>query len=398
MVFASRCNLLSRSLPFYQKELLSFCDKSASAFHKILVDLRSHHHHQYKVKRLLEEIRDLESEENPLVPEMQRMADDDEPLLDIGAEMFGDDILADQSPTLVEEGVATVQNDGELPPRDSDPFSFEKVLSEAGVSDMMLAGSEAALQSELWQQNTTETNQHVQELLNGNETVQTATEEPSFDKVNDLLNFEESAATDKASAEPAQEEVLDDWGNFSAFMSSSSSQKETDNVYSGWEKEFVSSTQKEPTGTDISSTLPKPTGEIQGAELPSAEDAFSDLLSDDLKLLGIDPSEIKKSVKQNQLSSDLESLDPLLFRAGQQVPPSQPPPPSLIPQQPPVFRSPMSGSRFPIIPPGVPNSQGQTGAAKGASPPKKAVKKSGGKESAWMNVFAHLDPLQNEKA
>ena len=65
MVSASRCNLLSRSLPNYQKEILSFFDDAANDFHKVLVDLRSHHHHQYKVRRLAEEIRDLELEESP---------------------------------------------------------------------------------------------------------------------------------------------------------------------------------------------------------------------------------------------------------------------------------------------------------------------------------------------
>ena len=49
MVTASRCNLLSRSLPTYQKEVLDFTDKSANEFHRMLVDLRGHHHHQYKV-------------------------------------------------------------------------------------------------------------------------------------------------------------------------------------------------------------------------------------------------------------------------------------------------------------------------------------------------------------
>lgn len=403
MVFASRCNLLSRSLPFYQKELLSFCDRSAGAFHKILVDLRSHHHHQYKVKRLLEEIRHLESEETPIAPELQRTADDadddDEPLLNVGAEVFEDGVLANQSLMLVDEGVATVHSDGELPPRESDPFSFEQVLSEAGVSDLFLAGSEAALGYE--QADTTT----PQEQSNGDdELTHSATEEPSLDKINDLLNFDE-ATVDRTPAEaPSKEEVLDEWGNFSAFMSSD---KETDNPHSGWESECVSAAQR----AYAQSSVAAPTqlvGETQGMQPSLADDMLSDLLSDDLKLLGLDTAEeLKKPAQQEQqLSADLESLDPLLFQAGQQPPPSmqQPPPPSmqqppppLLAQQPSVFRSPMSGSQMPIIPPG-PNTQNQAGAAAKGGSPKKPVKKGEGKGSAWMSVFAHLDPLQNEKA
>ena len=63
MVTASRCNLLSRSLPTYQKAMLSFSDSAATEFHRVLVDLRSHHHHQYKLHSDMEEIRDLEVHE-----------------------------------------------------------------------------------------------------------------------------------------------------------------------------------------------------------------------------------------------------------------------------------------------------------------------------------------------
>ena len=50
MVSASRCNLLSRSLPNYQKEVLDYTNSVANEFHSLLVDLRTHHHHQYKVR------------------------------------------------------------------------------------------------------------------------------------------------------------------------------------------------------------------------------------------------------------------------------------------------------------------------------------------------------------
>ena len=403
MVFASRCNLLSRSLPFYQKELLSFCDKSANAFHKILVDLRSHHHHQYKVKRLLEEIRDLESEETPLAPEMQLPADDDdEPLLDIGADVFGDAYLTSQSPTL--EGESTVQGEGVFPQRESDPFSFEKILEEAGVSDLLLGGSEAtiqSLQSELKQPNTTANVEDTRPL--NPETAQPTTEEPSLDEIDNLLNFEETV--DKTQTEQTKEELLDEWGSFSAFMSSP--QKEADNTHSGWEKELTTSKQDSGTPDLPVGTIPQqPTSKDKVASTSElnispllGEDRLSHLLSDDLKLLGLDSLE---PTKQGQLSSGLESLDPLMFQASQPpmpttAPSSQPP---LMPQPPSVFKSPMNGSQMPILPPTYLRQGEATKGTimKGAASPKKAVKKDDGKGSAWMNVFAHLDPLANEKA
>ena len=40
MVSASRCNLLSHTLPYYQTELLNYLDQSANELHKLLVILR----------------------------------------------------------------------------------------------------------------------------------------------------------------------------------------------------------------------------------------------------------------------------------------------------------------------------------------------------------------------
>ncbi len=408
MVFASRCNLLSRSLPFYQKELLSFCDKSANAFHKILVDLRSHHHHQYKVKRLLEEIRDLESEETPLAPEMELPADDDddEPLLDIGADVFGEASLTSPSPTLTGENVATVQDGGVLPQREVDPFSFERILEEAGVSDMQLGGSGASIQSELKQPNTTANGENTTRPLNP-EPAQPTTEEPSLDEIDNLLNFEETL--DKTQTEQTKEEVLDEWGSFSAFMSSD--QKETDNPHSGWEKEFTASKQDSgipdlPVDTSqqqLSSKDKMPsTSEPNILPLLGDEDVLSNLLSDDLKLLGL--TSLEPTKQQGQLSSGLESLDPLMFQASQPqspvpLPTASPSLPPLMPQPPSVFRSPLAASQSPILPPTyLRQGEATKGAMKGGASPKKAVKKDDGKGSAWMNVFAHLDPLANEKA
>ena len=437
MVFASRCNLLSRSLPFYQKELLSFCDSSANAFHKILVDLRSHHHHQYKVKRLLEEIRDLESEETPITQEMQRREEDDEPLLDIGKELVLGELPSTQSPIAAEdaENVGHIQDDGYPPPRDSDPFSFEKIDDEAKVNDLLLGGSEAALQSlqsEILQPSTTESpangESSQQHLDNGDETTP-STDEPSqssIDEIDSLLKFDDNSTSHSSNqVEQKTEEVLDEWSSFSAFMTSS--QKESHNPHSGWEKEFMSSsatTRQDSTHSELGidttpgdtgtgqSAPPEPTGQSKetGQSDPSAtpqvNDSATSLLSDDLKSLGLDPTPEVTASSGTTLSSGLETLNPLIFQASQQPPAnlnlSMPPYPQqpLMPGQVPMFRSPMPGSQLPILPPAY---LSQTGSMSGKSPqtrgtsPKPASKGTEGKGTAWMNVFAHLDPLVNEK-
>ena len=107
MVAASRCNLISCSLPYYQKSLLTFLDHSASDYHSVLETLRTYNRdqHQYQESKLVEEIRDLELAEpfasEPLSPvhppdQSHRLAlqgsdgggteeEDDEMLLDVGS-------------------------------------------------------------------------------------------------------------------------------------------------------------------------------------------------------------------------------------------------------------------------------------------------------------------------
>ena len=440
MVFASRCNLLSRSLPFYQKELLSFCDNSANAFHKILVDLRSHHHHQYKVKRLLEEIRDLESEETPITQETQRRDNSDEPLLDIGKELLLGDLPPNQTPAAENdaENVGHIQDDGYPPSRELDPFSYEKVVDEAKVNDLLLGGSEAGLQglqSEPLQPSTAPANgESPQQPLGNGEEAKPTEDEPSqssIDEIDSLLKFD-SEPSSTGQAEPKTEEVVDEWSSFSAFMTSP--QKESHNPHSGWEKEFMTSsttTRQESThselgidstpedmGTGLSTPL-QPTA-VQGKEssskegkvsspanpsaTPQVKDGASNLLSDDLKSLGLSPPKTAPAGSSSTLSSGLETLNPAMFQAGQQQPPpnlnlSMPPQQPLMPGQVPMFRSPMPGSQLPILPPAY---LSQAGSLSGMSTQKAASPKPGskgeeGKGTAWMNVFAHLDPLVNEK-
>ncbi len=187
MVSASRCNLLSRSLPNYQKEVLDYTDMVANEFHNLLVDLRTHHHHQYKVRRVLEEIRDLEAEEMPFndqpgmdngdqfsalqLPEASDqwplLDENDEPLLDLGADgnsgdakgksgaetgkdggkgRGGDVDGSSKDPKAGPKQKSTPQQQGEIR-RVGDPFSMEEVAEQARVNDLVLGGIEAELKA-----------------------------------------------------------------------------------------------------------------------------------------------------------------------------------------------------------------------------------------------------------
>ena len=253
MVSASRCNLLSRSLPYYQKEILSFYDDAANEFHKILVDLRSHHHHQYKVRRLAEEIRDLEAEESPFSDESGLLGtsgslDDDVPLLDIGA--------GGAAPAVdgANEGGALKKKPKEGPPKKmlgSDQFSIEKIQEEAKVKDLALSGIEAELrelQKEVLQPSSNEeglppssTSPKPSQSDQSEATTAKVSDEPTSE-FRDLLQLDDDEATEEphlqAPQSSSQDKLFDDWSSFSAFMPTSL--ERTKSPTSGWEKELLS--------------------------------------------------------------------------------------------------------------------------------------------------------------
>lgn len=189
MVSASRCNLLSRSLPNYQKAVLDYNNEAASEFHHLLRNLRMHHHHQYTVRKVLEEIRDLETEEMPFdealatvddefsslsLPEVKpfpllKSGDSDEALLDLGSISSSGGGEGAPSSGCGQEGEATVspkdvkicaqisdlannplikkqqeKGPGEYR-RVGDPFSFEKMAHLEKVNDIVLGGIKADL-------------------------------------------------------------------------------------------------------------------------------------------------------------------------------------------------------------------------------------------------------------
>jgi hypothetical protein len=292
MVSASRCNLLSRSLPNYQKEVLSYSDTVANEFHNLLVDLRTHHHHQYKVRRVLEEIRDLEADELPFkdqdgdefsslnLPEENQSRPlfdgDDDPLLDLGA--FTEDpppraggAGADKRETNLEDLRKRQEEKTQEPfRRVGDPFSFEEVAQQAKVKDLVLGGIEAelqALQNEVLNPRESQpasgagregvAQGGVKEegvvqggakeegvAQGGDEEGMAQVKESQDDEVDELLKLvDESEETDSQGAGgvgegvDGQDKLASEWDNFSSFMPAT--RDNTKSPLSGWEQELM---------------------------------------------------------------------------------------------------------------------------------------------------------------
>lgn len=286
MVSASRCNLLSRSLPNYQKEVLGYSDTVANEFHNLLVDLRTHHHHQYKVRRVLEEIRDLEADELPFndqpgvdgdefsslkLPEPNKKRPlfdgDDDPLLDLGA--FTEDPdrrsaasqRADRSGVDLEESRRQHEDKVQEPfRRVGDPFSFEQVAEQAKVKDLVLGGIEAeilALQNEVL--NPRESSSDVSQAQMAQSSMpsegmapgggETGSRDDADENVDELLKLEDERVADEhstldqgvtgdGSGRP-QDKLVSEWDDFSAFMPST--RDHTKSPLSGWEQELMDS-------------------------------------------------------------------------------------------------------------------------------------------------------------
>lgn len=470
MVSASRCNLLSRLLPIYQKELLTFTDKWAGEYHKIMADLRSHHHHQYKLKNIMEEIRDLELQEaaafelpppdiGPGTPSTGQLVDNDEPLIDVGGYSSPPD---QQQPK-------QQQQQGSKPSFEDSLLTIEQ---EARVNDLQLSGIAAGLQEPSDQYGAQE-----QPPPPPSDNTPTATDQD----VTDLLQLspQHQASSDMQSSpsdgQNQTDQLFDEWSSFSAFMPATKSSAEESGL-SDWEKEFMQDTpsssqdpflgldplgsssttglEKEGEGATqsalelLESTLNAPPDHSGGTPALSSDSTLDELLGmggekqpqlkeptdkGDLMTLSqqqpvtsttapslLDSPPIQGAGdKEKAMSSGLESLDLAYFQ--EKPPPSslQNPPlpqsgqPFLLPttQQMqmlpitggPMFYSPLTTSQGPIFPPQLPRGgQMASGSGSGGAQPvpKRGTK---GKEegekkgTSWMNVFAHLDPLVNEK-
>ena len=302
MVAASRCNLLSRSLPNYQKEVLGYSDTVANEFHNLLVDLRTHHHHQYKVRRVLEEIRDLEADELPFndqpgedgdefsslnLPEEPQnrplfAGGDDDSLLDLGAsnkhpragKVGGAKDSSSADPQTTGKGGVDLeelrrrQEDKVQEPfrRVGDPFSLEEVAQQAKVKDLVLGGIEAelkALQNEVLNPRETTAGPSRPRTTQSRPTdvdsaaaqggVGEESEGGVSDEIDELLKLSDGndaaddqsplsgAATGPGSGESSgQDKLVSEWDDFSSFMPAT--RDHTKSPLSGWEQELLDST------------------------------------------------------------------------------------------------------------------------------------------------------------
>lgn len=425
MVNASRCNLLSRSLPTYQKSMLAFSDSAASEFYRVLVDLRSHHHHQYKLHSDMEEIRDLESEEfteSSLLSPIEG-GTSSSPLQSAHKE---DDTLIDVSSppgnTLAPEGEAGTKTQAG---QTVGPIAKQ----EAALNDLPLIGVEAdlrALQSELLQEFGSSDPPHtipLGEAVRKEDKDEGVMSEPfrqaNMD-LNDLLGLglglegeetntadfgplvssEGSASEQKdGQAEVKSSDVLtDQWNNFSSFMTTTRTPTETSPPE--WEKEFTA--HPPPSTTTTESPNDDPFLELDPLAASKKQDNSSmnsnTASGTTVGAAGMGLSGLANDLFSLSLSTGSSSILPPLLPQSL-IPPTQTTPvlPSSIPSLPPlsVLHPPFSsGLRQGVVGGAMQGKPHPVASSGGAAASKESEKKG----TSWMNVFAHLDPLSNEKA
>lgn len=413
MVNASRCNLLSRSLPTYQKAMLAFSDSAASEFHQVLVNLRSHHHHQYKLHSDMEQIRDLEAHEltesqllstleggNFPSPLQSSGDNDDEALLDVSKppETTGGEKGAMEVGKEATEGSLIPLSP---PAKESQGDMTEAAKKQAAIAhDLPLSGVEAdlrALQKELLQEFGSSSPPRDDSLMTGaanrkggdggKEERGSRDDLRSADMdLNDLLGLglglEEGEGQDFGPLVSSSEEAVgegdgkssdvltDQWNNFSSFMGTTRTPTKTS--LSEWEEEFSmqsATSEKDP----FEELDPLAAAKKQGKTSAGATGQGAPGLADDLLSLSLTNTSAPPAV--------VPSLVPSPAGPMAALPPSSQPHPQLL------------------------STSGLGGASTGKPHPPASSKTAGAgkesekkKEGSWMNVFAHLDPLSNEKA
>ena len=217
MVAASRCNLISCSLPYYQKEFLAYLDYSASEYHAVLETLRTYNRdqHQYQETKLVEEIRDLELGE-PMASESEPPAHASEQQhrqIQQGNNAKRDGEEDDDDEMLIDVGSAQTQ--------DSTP-------AQPGGGGASKAKDTAPLQA------ASSAVSELKDLLKmDDELLQMG----MFGGMEDLLGGT-SGGESSSGREPSKDtgsSVEDEWGTFSSFMHDSTEVS----VPSDWEKEFT---------------------------------------------------------------------------------------------------------------------------------------------------------------
>ena len=92
MLSASRCSLLSRSLPSYQEAALEFFENASQELHTVLNDFKSCHQHQYRIKSEAQEEEESFEEEpessalaTSHVSESEEDTENNQPLLNLAS-------------------------------------------------------------------------------------------------------------------------------------------------------------------------------------------------------------------------------------------------------------------------------------------------------------------------
>ena len=424
MVNASRCNLLSRSLPTYQTSMLTFSDSAASEFYRVLVNLRSHHHHQYKLHSDMEEIRDLEVHElfessllsaidggSSSLPLQSSATNDDDALIDVsgppgvqegdkrGPEVGKEEVEGGKDCTGVQniyEEMATQQaatmNDLPLNGVEADLRELQReLLQEFGSSSpprMATPLSEATgKEREEKSEALRSANMDLNDLLGlGLGLEGEGAESPDYG----LLVSSECEAKGDGSKE--SDTLTDQWDNFSSFMTSTRSPVQS--AFSEWEKEFAA--QQPSTLTTAELAKEDPFLELDPLAAAKKRDKTGRPTATTTAgaTAGGKPS---SGLADDLLSLTLTNPPPLPLLPGQQlsamVPVQNPGSSVLSPQLPMPLTS--AGPRQGVMGGAMPGKPHPSSMSSKRETADKGTDKKG---TSWMNVFAHLDPLSNEKA
>ena len=406
----------------------------------------------------MDEIRDLEVEETAAFelpppdsvqagPSGGQFLDDDEPLIDMGG-------LEPTSPT---SGQQQQKQEEEEESEQSFANSLLDLEREAKVNDIHLSGIEAelpALQEPADQPEDTQP-QPPQPPPSSDTPASTG------EGIGNLLELSPQHQTSSDSSEQDQtDQLFDEWSSFSILMPTTKPESSSSDWEKEFMQNTSDSAQDPLFGLDplgSSSTVvgqeknegrtqsaldaldlalhptPTPAGDSSEPPVLSADSTLDELLGmrREQPEKGADimapstttasPPSSLASPHASDRERELGSLDLAYFQ--EKPPPSTLPNPSLQPYQSPLlptmqqmqmlpiaptfpspltagqgamFRSPLMTSQGPIFPPQQPQGATAPGSG-GAQPLPKRGSKDEKKESSWMNVFAHLDPLVNEK-
>jgi len=397
MAVVSRCNMLSKSLPTYQNGLLAFFNEACQELQKVLIEIKTNHHPQYRrTAEILEEqdlLRARETTAEAQKPREQDGGNDDDDvglLLDIDALPGPQD---DQTKH-VEEGEQqnATSTDKAVVPNKEDDDPLLSLLSWNNSAPIMPPA---------------EGNQVGATGLG--ESASPNSEEQSLEALRGLLKMESLSLQEQPA--PRDQPPLDNedqWDQLSSFLGSNKSQEPTEGASSDWQKELESLLGDNPLPSPLDVDPmedffggggPPDSGGQQPMQpqLSGATNGGDLLMAEDLGLPTLPP--------QGSQSVGSETLPPLDLLGG--MPPTLAPPNQPGWQLSPMLPSMSTASALPTtLTPVAPTLSGPApvvpthrhAPSNSRAKPKAASKdKSDNIYEAWSNIFSKLDPLTNDK-